>query len=80
MLALQIADSFFKSPAPGAAEAQSPESQMMPQANQATPAESVGSVWAPDAVSVSRPPARGDWPSNGFGRVLSEGKHLQCPS
>ena len=80
MLALQIADSVFKSPAPGAAGAQTPVSQTMPHMDQATPAESVGSVWAPDAVSVTRPPARGNWPSNGFGRVLPEGKHLQCPS
>jgi len=67
-----IAGAALVSPAPGYAEMQTPVSQVMAPAAPATPAESVGSVWAPDAVSVSKAPARKDWPSNGFGRVLEE--------
>lgn len=59
------------SPALGESEMQTPTSQMMPCPGQGgTPVESVGSVWVPDAVSVSKAPVRDNWPSNGFGRVL----------
>ena len=68
------------SPAQGESEMQTPMSQMMPcPAQMGTPAESVGSVWVPDAVSVSRAPVRDDWPSNGFGRVLEEPQTQRSP-
>ncbi len=67
-----IAGAALISPAPAYPEMQTSVSQMMTPAAHATPAESVGSVWAPDGVSVSKAPARKDWPSNGFGRVLKE--------
>ena len=59
---------------------QTPVSQAIPgSAQMGTPAESVGSVWAPDAASVSRAPARDDWPGNGFGRVLEEPQSQRSP-
>ena len=36
-------------------------------------------MWVPDAISVSRPPVRDDWPTKGFGRVLEEAQ-LQAQS
>ena len=69
------------SPMPGEPEMQTPTSQMMPCPGQGgTPAESVGSVWAPDAASVAKAPWRGDWPSNGFGRVLEMPQKQGVPS
>ena len=68
------------SPAQCESEMQTPTSQLMPySAQMGTPAESVGSVWVPDAVSVSRAPVRDDWPSNGFGRVLDEPQKQRSP-
>ena len=61
---------------PCCAEAHTPASRLMPSASQTTPAESVGSAWAPDAASALRRPAADGWPSNGFGRVLDEGVDL----
>ncbi len=68
------------SPAQGESEMQTPMSQMMPYpAQMGTTAESVGSVWVPDAISVSRPPVRDDWPTKGFGRVLEEAQLQRSP-
>ncbi|CAL5223204.1 g5679 [Coccomyxa viridis] len=72
--------STLMSPEQGESEMQTPMSQMMPcPAQMGTPAESVGSVWVPDAVSVSRAPVRDNWPSNGFGRVLEEPQTQRSP-